>query len=211
MSSKKPFIPAVILAGGKGTRLGEVDKCLLQLNGKSILDTLVTRLTAQCSPILLNANGDKTRFKNFDGAIIPDISDSLLGPLSGIHSALVHLSKLQTNDKTSSNYLLSVPGDCPFIPDDLAAQLKTHANDQDLDVVTCKSGDREHFVVSLWKISLADKLNSFLDSGNRSVGQFIRSCDSGVVEFPINPIDPFFNINTPEDFEMAEQLLNSKH
>ncbi len=204
-------IPAVILAGGCGERMGGRDKCLLPLGERTLLAHIVQRLSGQCSAIYLNANGDATRFNEYGLEVIPDQHMPAIGPLGGLHSGLLHTVHSEPENKASPQWLLTVPGDCPFLPEDLLARL-IKASDSSTEVVYCHSAGRDHFVVALWSCNIVPKLAAFIGSGKRSVSAFIQTLSHQYVEFEKDntfDIDPFFNINTHEQWQHAVTLLAS--
>lgn len=209
MRASSRTIPAVILAGGQGSRLGMVDKCLLPINGTPLLSRIKQRLTRQTDHIYLNANGDATRFNAFGLPVVPDQLSPPVGPLGGILSML----KLARERHPHTGFCLSVAGDSPFIPDDLLVSLLKAippGNDAvqrpTVDVVYCRSRARDHFVVALWSTSLVNQLEHFLSGAQRSVGSFIRSTRFTSVDFIAEPFDPFFNINTEQQWQQASAI-----
>ena len=192
----------LILAGGLGRRMGGVDKTLLPLGGRPILARIAERLRPQCGAgLALSANGDSTRFKEaFDGPVLPDPVPDLPGPLAGILAGLDHGASL--GDVT---HVLSVPGDAPFLPEDLVARLAASLGPA--PVAVAASGGREHYTAALWSIALRDDLRAWLAVGERRVGAFIARHGPRAVEWPTEPVDPFLNLNAPEDFVRAEALL----
>src|SRR5580692_3128755 len=109
----------VVLAGGLARRMGGGDKARLRIGGRTILERVLARLAPQCAALILNANGDPARFADTGLAVVPDSVPDFAGPLAGILAALdwaaAHAPTLAD--------VVSVPGDCPFLPDDLVARL----------------------------------------------------------------------------------------
>lgn len=198
-----PRILGLILAGGLGRRMGGVDKPLLPLGGEPILARIATRLHPQCpAGLVLSANGDPGRFKDiFDGPVLPDSLPGLPGPLAGILAGLEYAAGLP-----GVTQVLSVPGDAPFLPEDLVARLAASPG----PIAVAASGGREHYTAALWPIALRDDLRAWLAAGERRVGGFIARHGSSVVEWPVEPVDPFLNLNAPEDFACAEGIVRSR-
>ncbi|GJE36253.1 molybdenum cofactor guanylyltransferase MobA [Methylobacterium persicinum] len=196
------LILGLILAGGLGRRMGGVDKTLLPLGGRPVLARIVERMAPQCpAGLALSANGDPGRFSRvFDGPVLPDPVPGAVGPLAGILAGLEHGTGLP-----GVTHVLSVPGDAPFLPDDLVARLAASLGPAPIAVAA--SGGREHFTVAIWPVALRDDLRAWLASGERRVGAFIARHGSMVVEWPAEPVDPFLNLNAPEDFRRAEGWL----
>lgn len=198
-------VPIVILAGGEGQRMGGVDKCLLPLAEETLLTRLLKILQSQSNTVLLNANGDSARFASYGLPVIPDQSCAGLGPLGGLVATMQYLQKQQA--LAQNQWLLSVAGDCPFLPDNLLAVLTSHGSGNNSEVIYAHSNGRDHFVIALWSLSLLAPIENFLASGERSVGKFIHSRPYSVVNFPDQGRDPFFNINTREQLALAQSLL----
>lgn len=205
-------VPVVILAGGSGTRMGTLDKCLLPFGQKTLLEQLKSVLLKQTSRLILNANGDAERFGHYQLEIVGDTLGADKGPLAGIASTMDYLVKHPREPQQSAEqesprpeWLVSAPGDGPFIPADYSKQLLNAARLEEVDIVFCSSQDKQHFVSAIWSTALAPKLRTYLESGGRSVKQFIRQTPHRVLDFSANKqeIDPFFNINTHEDYQKA--------
>ncbi|RUZ76545.1 molybdenum cofactor guanylyltransferase MobA [Mesorhizobium sp. M7A.F.Ca.US.006.01.1.1] len=204
----KRDIAGIILAGGQSRRMGGGDKSLLPLGDGCLLDHVVSRFTPQIESLALSANGDPARFLRFGLPVLADSVPGFAGPLAGI---LTGLEWAVTN--TACKAVVSAAGDTPFLPLDLVARL-ADATDQRPDsiAVACSAGKR-HPTFALWPTDCCDALRHFLvDEDNRRVSAFIDRYGFVEVEFPIPPsagIDPFFNINEPDDLVSAERLLQS--
>ncbi len=200
-----PEIPAFILAGGSGQRMGGRDKCLLPLGNHSVLAHIIERLRPQCGELYLNANGDAQRFNKYGLTVIPDQAEPPIGPLGGLRSALDTLSKAQS----PARWMLSVAGDSPFLPCNLVSTLLAAA-EPNTEVIFCRSGGRDHFVIALWSRSIEHTLDAFIATGRKSVCAFIQTLSHCAVTFEKNAqldIDPFFNINTQEQWQRAAALI----
>ena len=199
-----PPIPGVILAGGLSRRLGGGDKCLLPLAGRPIVAHVIDRVRPQVAALALNANGDATRFADFGLTVVADDAADFAGPLAGILAALDWAQRAHPSAST----VLTVPADTPFLPPDLAARLAAAGAP-----ALARSGGRVHPVVGLWPLSLRDDLRKALRAeGIRKVEHWTGRLAPAIVDFPpmdspAGAIDPFFNINTPEDLQRAEALL----
>ncbi|WP_018043015.1 molybdenum cofactor guanylyltransferase MobA [Methylobacterium sp. 88A] len=193
----------VILAGGLSRRMGGGEKPLRMLAGRTLLDRVVERFAPQCGlGIVLNANGDPARFAEFPGPVVPDGVPDNPGPLAGILAALDHAAARHP----SATHVASVTGDAPFLPLDLVERLRTGLSGS--PIAMASSAGREHFTVALWAVSLRDDLRaSLVERGERRVGAFLRRYGAVAVDWPADPVDPFLNINTPEDLALAEALL----
>ena len=191
--------PVMILAGGLSRRMGGGDKCLLPLGDRPLLAHVIGRLRQQVGALALNANGDANRFAHFGLSVVADDAADFAGPLAGILAAMDWAQAAHP----SASAVLTVPADTPFLPRDLAARLKAAGAP-----AMARSGGRVHPVVGLWPLALRDQLRRALrDEGVRKVEDWTGRLDPAVVDFPVEPIDPFFNINTPDDLTRAAALL----
>jgi molybdopterin-guanine dinucleotide biosynthesis protein A len=201
-------IAGLVLAGGRATRLGGGDKPLRLLGGRPMLKRVFERLLPQVRQAALSANGDPARFATFGLPVLPDGgAESQAGPLAGILSGLRWARR-----NTDSTRLLTVAGDTPFFPTDLAARLSAAADHPDR-IAVAASGGRRHPVFALWAVSLEEDLKRFLaESATFSVTSFLDMHDAATVDFPMLRIageeaDPFFNVNTPQDLAEAEEMV----
>ncbi len=190
----------VILAGGLSRRMGGGDKTLVMLGDRTILQRIADRLALQVDRVALSANGDPERFKDFDGTIISDHGPAGQGPLAGI------LAVMRLAAAEGYANIVTVPGDAPFLPLDLVTMLQAAQALPEM-IVIASSGGKLHPVAALWPTSLADELEAFLQTEDRRVRNFVKARPFAVAEFENDPIDPFFNINTPADLEEAERML----
>ncbi|WP_233713847.1 molybdenum cofactor guanylyltransferase MobA [Aquamicrobium zhengzhouense] len=199
-------IPVLILAGGQATRMGGGDKALLKLGKETLLDHILTRLRPQTSVILLNANGDAQRFKEYGLDVIPDTVEDWPGPLAGV------LAGLEWAFAHGHEKLISVAADTPFVPDDLVESLEQAAQSQMVPVALAASRDengslRRHPTFGLWPVSIRADLRAQLEAGQRRVGAFADRHGAACALFEGDEGDPFFNVNTPDDLEIATQRL----
>lgn len=191
----------LILAGGLSRRMGGGDKGLLRLGGETILARIARRLGPQVSPLLLNANGPAERF-GLDLPVVPDTLAGAPGPLAGLLAGLDHLAGAAPDTR----FLLTVPGDCPFLPLDLAARLVAAA--RMAGAAYAVSGGREHPVIGVWQVAARGELRQLLvQQDERRMMRWVQHIGALPVEWPDRPLDPFFNLNTPEDLAEAERLL----
>jgi len=195
-------IAAVVLAGGQGVRLGGGDKPLRTIAGRPMLDHVLERLKGQAVGIAISANGDPRRLAGYRLPVIPDEAAGA-GPLAGI------LSGMRWAKARGAGRLLTVAGDTPFLPADLARRLGEVGDSR---IAVASSGGRRHPVFALWPVALQADLASFLSSsGTLSVMAFLEPLEPVTVDFPFSlaggkPLDPFFNVNTSEDLAQAEEI-----
>jgi molybdopterin-guanine dinucleotide biosynthesis protein A len=198
-----PKPPAVILAGGLARRLGGGDKSLRDIAGRPLLDRVIARLAPQCDGLVLNANGDPARFAAFDLPVVADSIENFAGPLAGVLAGLDWVAA----HRPEVTQLLSAPADCPFLPRDLVTRLADAQRATHAEITVAASAGRTHPVVALWPMALREPLRHALTRESlRKVGLFLARYPLATVEWPIEPRDPFFNANTPEDFAEAESL-----
>ncbi|WP_407522283.1 molybdenum cofactor guanylyltransferase MobA [Methylobacterium oryzisoli] len=205
MSPAPPTL-GVILAGGLSRRMGGGDKPLLRLGGRTLLERVAERLRPQCAAgLILNANGDPARFAAFfDGPVVPDSVAETPGPLAGVLAALDHAAA----HRPDVAFVASVAGDTPFLPPDFVARLHAARAAAGTRLAVAASGGRAHYVDGLWPVDLREDLRAALvGEGLRRVGQWIARQGAAEAEWPDRPLDPFLNLNTPEDVALAEGLL----
>ena len=196
-------VPGVVLAGGLAQRMGGGDKPLRELGGHTILTRVIARLEPQCECLLLSANGDPLRFASFGLPVVADEVSHHPGPLAGILAGLDWAAAHRPN----AQWILSAPGDCPFLPRDLVARLRQAVSAQGAELAVAASQGRSHPVVGLWKVALRDALREALVAeGLRKVQGWTGRHRVATVAWPAEPLDPFFNVNTVEDLAEAERL-----
>ena len=191
----------VILAGGLARRMGGGDKPMREIAGKPILSHVIERVGPQCDTLVLNANGDAARFAAFGLPVVADTVEGFAGPLAGI------LAGLDWAAAQEAEWLVSVAGDCPFLPRDLVARFHDAQTRNDADLVVAQSDTQSHPVVGLWKVSLREDLrHALVEEGLRKIDRWTARYKLVSVEWAIVPYDPFFNANAPEDLAEAEAI-----
>lgn len=201
---KQPL--GVILAGGQATRMGGGDKGLLKLGQQSLLARVIDRLEPQVAGLALNANGDPARFERFGMPVLADSIDGFAGPLSGV------LAGLDWAADQGADTIVTAAADTPFFPGDLVPQLLLASEGMAHPLVLSatpdpKRGQVRHPTFGLWPVDLRDDLRVALQSGLRKVVLWTDKHDGREALFPVTTIDPFFNVNTPEDLARAEAFL----
>ncbi len=193
----------LVLAGGLARRMGGGDKPMRTIGSRSMLARVIDRVAPQCEMLLLNANGDAARFAAFGLPVIADSVSDFPGPLAGILAGLDWAAE----HRPDVRWVLSAPGDCPFLPRDLSRRLHRARQDQDAQLAVASSDGQTHPVVGLWDVTLRHDLREALVNQQlRQVGRFMARYRLATVDWPTDPIDPFFNANTTDDLAEAERL-----
>jgi molybdenum cofactor guanylyltransferase len=201
MTSGKPL--GIVLAGGLARRMGGGDKARIRIGGKSILERVLARIAPQCTAVIINANGDPARFADTGLPVVADGVAGFVGPLAGILAGLDWAAE-HMRDVADA---VSVPGDCPFLPDDLVARLASARKAAGLPLACARSGDWRHPVVGLWPVALRNDLRRVLvEEQQRKIEVWTARHGVAIADWPATPIDPFFNVNTPENAAEAERL-----
>lgn len=194
-------LAVVILAGGRATRMGGGDKPLKVLRGVPILSHVLARVARDGRALVLNANGDPDRFAPFGLPVVADAESDFPGPLAGILAGLDWAAA-----RGMAGDVLSVPGDCPFIPHDLGERLEEARQAAGVPLACAGSGGWTHPVIGLWPVSLREELRAAMAAGERKIDRFTARFGCATAEWPVEPFDPFFNVNTPDELAEAERL-----
>jgi molybdopterin-guanine dinucleotide biosynthesis protein A len=193
----------LVLAGGLARRMGGGDKARIRIGGRTILERVLARLAPQCAQIILNANGDPARFADTGLPVVADSVPDFAGPLAGI---LAGLDWAATHAPAIAD-IVSVPGDCPFLPADLVARLCAARTAAGMPLACARSGEWRHPVVGLWPVALREDLRKALTAeGLHKIEIWTARHGAAIADWPATPFDPFFNVNTPEDAAAAERI-----
>jgi molybdenum cofactor guanylyltransferase len=199
-------VVGLLLAGGQSRRMGGGDKALRLLGGVSLLERVIERLRPQVDALVLNANGDPTRFARFGLAVVADSVPGFAGPLAGVLAGL----DWTVAHRPDCPFIVSAATDAPFLPDDLVARLIKALDAEKADLACAASGGRAHPVFGLWPIRLREGLRrAVVEDGVRKVDEWTARHRLVTVPFADRPIDPFFNANRPEDLETAAEFLKA--
>ena len=193
----KNQITGLILAGGRGTRMGNVDKGLQMLGDEPMVLRVIGRLAPQVGMLMINANRNQERYREFGVPVWPDELGEYPGPLAGFQAGLRHCQ---------TPYLLTAPCDSPFLPVNLVERLASALEEQGADLAVAVTGEGEsrqpHPVFCLLKSSLLPHLNEFLRSGKRRIDAWYASLK--FVEVPFEDEAAFRNINTMEELRQSD-------
>lgn len=201
-------VTGVIVAGGLSRRMGGGDKTLLDLGGGTMLACIIERLRPQVGALILNANGDASRFAAFALPVVPDEITDYAGPLAGMLAGM----RWSLAQAPAARHIATVSSDAPFLPADLVARLSSAIADRPDAIALARSPDGLQPVIGLWPVALADDLQAQLAAGTRKILVWAERHAIVEVDFPHvdiggRSIDPFFNANTPEDFALVRALL----
>jgi molybdopterin-guanine dinucleotide biosynthesis protein A len=201
IEAAEPTLGVVILAGGRAMRMGGGDKPLRHLRGVPILNYVLARIARHGRVLALNANGDAARFAAYGLPVLSDAMGDYPGPLAGILAGLDWAA-----EQGGIATVMSVPGDCPFIPLDLAERMESARRSLAVPMACAGSGGWTHPVIGLWPVSLREEMRAALEAGERKIDRFTARFGCATAEWPSEPFDPFFNVNTPEELAQAEHI-----
>jgi molybdenum cofactor guanylyltransferase len=206
ISEARVNIPAtlgLVLAGGRARRIGGGDKARIRIGEQTILERVLATLASQCSQLIINANGDPSRFADTGLRVVADGVPDYAGPLAGIMAGL----DWTADHAPQIEWIVSVPGDCPFLPPDLVTRLHRARIEAGTPLACAASGQRRHPVVALWPLGLrGDLRHALLSEGARKVESWTARHPIAVATWPATPVDPFFNVNTTEDAAEANRI-----
>lgn len=204
----QPWLPGVILAGGRATRMGGGDKGLLLLRGRRLVDHVIERLAPQLGALAINANGDPARLAHLGLPVIGDSLPGRPGPLAGV------LAGMEWAAAMGACSLITVAADTPFLPGDLVARLQAAAGASASGIALAASPDangqiRRHPTCGLWPVALRAALRRDVQQGERRAGRWAEARGAALALFDSARGDPFFNINTPDDLAQAEAMADA--
>jgi molybdenum cofactor guanylyltransferase len=188
------LISSIILAGGRATRMNNVDKGLVNLQNKPLVSHVIARLKPQADEIFINANREIAAYEAFGYPVLQDENADFIGPLAGFSLGLQH---------AKYEYVLTVPCDSPLLPLDLASRLLNGMTETHADIAVASSDENAHPVFCLMKKSVLPSLIEFLETGERKVSAWQKSLHYIEVDFSDNS-DGFTNLNTFEDLKTLE-------
>jgi molybdenum cofactor guanylyltransferase len=204
MTEPCPPTLCVLLAGGLARRMGGGDKPLKALAGRTILERAIERLAPQCAGLILNANGDPARFAGPGLPVVPDDVPGFAGPLAGILAAL----DFAAAHRPEIAWVASAAADSPFLPRDFVSRLHAARQAAGVPLACAESGGQAHPVNALWRVDLrADLRHALVVEDMRKIDRWTARHGVARAAWPAEPVDPFFNANTPEDLAEAERLI----
>jgi len=185
----KQNITGIILSGGRGSRMGGVDKGFVELDGQPLIAHAIAHLKPQVASIIISANRETERYAEYSYSVIRDTQDDYAGPLSGIASALFH---------ARTRLAMIVPCDMPYLPSDLVARMYTKLEQEGVEVCMASDGKHLHPVVCLMKTSLLEELVHDVQSGECKTGHWMKQRTHVIEDFSDCP-EAFVNINTIQE------------
>jgi molybdopterin-guanine dinucleotide biosynthesis protein A len=194
-SPEKNNITAVVLAGGRGRRLGGQDKGLMDLDGKPLIEHILELVTPQVSAVIINANRNQQVYADLGHPVISDNMADYQGPLAGFAVALA---------ACNTDYIMTLPCDGPYVPVDLVSRLSAAMIDNDAELAVAYDGQRMQPVYALIPRSLLGSLQEFLDAGDRKIDLWYARHNTALADFS-DVIDTFFNINTEDDLSKFDK------
>lgn len=189
-----PKITALILAGGRGSRMGSVDKGLQLFKGMPMVAHVLERISPQVDEVIINANRSIDQYAAFGHRVVPDTIDGFAGPLAGLHVGLM---------QATTPLLVTAPCDSPFLPLDLVTRLHTAMELGNVDLAVAKTYDQAHPVFCLVKRDLEPHLREFLASGQRKIDKWYATLRVVEVQFD-DQESAFANINTEVELRELE-------
>jgi molybdopterin-guanine dinucleotide biosynthesis protein A len=200
-------VAGVILAGGRSQRMGSRDKALLPLAGRPMITHVIERLRGQAAALVVNTSNLEAGFEPFGLPLAADLHDKYAGPLAGMLAGM----RWAQEYCPAARWIATAACDTPFLPGNYVAALRQAAARESAAIAIAASAGRLHPVLGLWKMTLADDLAAQLAGGARKVRLWAERHAHVIVDFPVEAAgDPFFNVNTPEDFALAGQLLGGE-
>ena len=195
-------ILGTVLAGGKSQRFGE-DKSQVKLNGKLLIDYILSEIIDEFKEILIVSN-NQIKYKNYKNiSLINDLKKDQ-GPLGGVLSAMKWAK--EKNDKYK--WISTFPVDTPFFKKDILQKFLSEIDSEESKLFFIKSNNTRHNIFGIWSIDLMKKLEDDLNEGQRKVEVWANSVGVKVINMEFINKDPFFNINTKEDLEKAKEKIN---
>ena len=188
-------VTGLILAGGKGSRMGGVDKGLQAFRGRRLVDHVYERLAPQVGGVIINVNQNHEEYKTFGVRVVSDAIAGYAGPLAGLHAGL---------SVSKRPFLASVPCDSPFLPADLVERLYQRIDETGAELAVAKTGDQPHPVFSLMRGGVLDHLAEFLKGGGRKIDAWYATLNVVEVAFD-DEAEAFSNFNTLDELAAHEK------
>jgi len=188
-------VTAVILAGGRGRRMGGLDKGLVNLEERPLIAHVLNAIAPQAGSVLINANRNAEKYQEFGYQIVSDTLDDYQGPLAGFASAMA---------AASTPYIVTLPCDGPLVPTDYVQRMINAMEMSENEIAVAHDGDRMQPVYALLPVGLMSDLEAFLAQGDRKIDLWYSRHHVALADFSDCP-NAFRNINTPEDRDRLQE------
>jgi len=192
-------ITGIILAGGQARRMGGQDKGLIQLAHKPMIEYVLNAIKPQVDDIIINANRNQVVYEEYGFPVVADKIEGYCGPLAGMASGL---------QAAKTPFVVTVPCDSPFIPDNLVHKLYSILQDEDAEICTANANGRLQPVFTLMKSELLPSMLDFLNNGERKIDKWFVKHHLAIADFSEQP-DTFININSTEELTAIERKLEN--
>jgi len=197
---------AVILAGGKGSRIENPDKPLIKLSGTSLIERCLQNIQAEVAQVVLSINHNPEKYIHLNLPLIPDTRDRYQGPLIGIYSAM---EWVESNDFTERpEALLCIPADVPFFPEGLINRLWQAYSKEECDVVWCQCDGQVQPLFSIWSLSCRDKLKRAIDEGLYGPKLIMGRLRNRLITVKRESKLEFLNINDQASLRVAQEMTD---
>ncbi len=197
MAFDKTSITGIILAGGRARRMGGIDKGLIPLCGRTMIEHVLDRLAEQVGAVIINANRNIDTYAAMGYPVLPDRDDSYAGPLAGMSSGL---------HAADTPWCVTVPCDSPLVGNDVAIRLHAALEAAGAEIAVAHDGERAHPVVNIMASGLASSIDGFLEAGERKIDRWFDRHRWAYADFSDRP-EYFINVNTEDERAAVERTL----
>ncbi|HWP18737.1 MAG TPA: molybdenum cofactor guanylyltransferase MobA [Burkholderiaceae bacterium] len=187
-------VTGLILAGGRGSRMGGVDKGLQNFRGVPLAMHALMRLAPQVGQVMINANRNLGAYESLGAAVWPDALPDYAGPLAGFLAGL---------ERCETPFMVTVPCDTPLFPEDLVERLGEALLARDAEIAMPRTADQVQPVFCLMRTSVIESLVRFTHEGGRKIDRW--TAQHACVEVPFDDESAFFNANTLEELQQLER------
>ena len=192
-------ITGLVLAGGLARRMGGMDKGLVELAGRPMIEHVLDALRPQVGSLLINANRNVDRYAAYGHPVVSDTLQGFMGPLAGVLAALQRLA---------TEFLVTVPCDAPLVAHDLVGRLHAACVANDADVAVATDGRRQQPVFLLLRAGTAPSLEAYLSGGGRKIDTWFAGLRLAEADLS-DELDTFVNVNDPDERQRLEARLLS--
>ncbi len=190
-------ITGIILAGGRASRMDGRDKGLVDLAGRPMIEYVLEAIAPQVSEVLINANRNIEIYENYSRQVIPDATGDYAGPLAGFAAGLT---------AATTELVLTVPCDGPWVPFDLVSRLKQKLEQSSSNICVAHDGQRMQPVFALLRREVLPEIQCYLDGGDRKLSLWVKQQEPAIADFSDYP-EAFINVNTPNEKTRVERQL----